>query len=83
MALLGPVLVFSAPEGAADHVARVVVPGPGDADDQVPDFGQGEPYQLVGAWMWAPFLERMMLRKAWANMERVMCRYQPVYWRTW
>ncbi len=83
MALLGPMLVLSAPERAADHVSGVVMPGPGDAADQAPDFGQGKPYQLLGTWMWAPFLERITLRNAWANMERVMCRYQPVYWRTW
>ena len=82
VAVLGAVLVFSAPEGAADHVSGVVVPVPGDAGDQVPDFGQGKSYQLLGAWIWAPFFERMTLRKAWANMERVMCRYQPVYCRT-
>lgn len=28
--------------------------------------------------MWGPFFERMTLRKAWANMESVMCRYQPL-----
>lgn len=60
-----------------------MVAGPGDEDDKAPDFGKGQSYQLLGAWMWAPFFERMTLRKAWANMERVMCRYQPVYWRTW
>lgn len=65
-----------------DDVVWVWFPMPDDASDEVPDFGQWEPYQLLGAWVRAPFLERMTLRNAWANMERVMCRYQPVYCRT-
>lgn len=35
------------------------------------------------AWMWPPHFERITLRKAWANMERMMCRYQPLYWHMW
>lgn len=53
------------------------------ADEQPPDFGQREPDQVPVSCGSAPFLERITVRKAWANMEGVMCRYQPVYWRTW
>ena len=28
-----------------------------------------------------PLFERMTLRNAWANVERVICRYQPPYCR--
>ena len=66
-----------------DDVVWVGLPVPGDSGDEVPDFGQRQSYHLPEAWVWAPLLERMTLRNAWANMERVMCRYQPVYWCTW
>ena len=38
--LLGAVLVFSSPEGAADHVVWIMVSGPCDPCDEVSDFRQ-------------------------------------------
>ena len=38
--LLGAVLVFTSPEGAADHVVWIMVSGPCDPCGEVSDFGQ-------------------------------------------
>jgi hypothetical protein len=83
VALLDAVLVSPSPDRPAYHVAGIRFPVPDDEGDKAPNFGRGEPYQAPSPRMQAPFLERIMLRNAWANMERMMCRYQPVYCRTW
>ncbi len=79
----GIVLMLSAPACTLEDVSGVRDGGPGGAGDEAPDFGQGERYELWLAVSGAPSLALMAVRKAWASMERGMCRYQPVYWRTW
>src|SRR6266516_2156482 len=57
--------------------------GPDQVGQQSPDFGDGERDEVTAARFRVPFFDRVTVRKAWASMDRVMCRYQPVYWRTW
>lgn len=83
MVLAGVRLMFSAPLRSFEDVPRVGEAGPGEAGDEVPDFGQGERYEAFRSGSGAPFLALTVVRKAWASMDRVMWRYQPVYWRTW
>jgi len=80
---LGVLLVSSAPAGAVQHVAGIGETGPCEVGDEVPDLGQGERYEVLVPGPGAPFLALTAVRKAWASIDRVMCRYQPVYWRTW
>ena len=80
VALLCAVLVSSPPGGAVQGVIRVRWDGPEESDEESSDLGDGQGDQpAVGV----PFFDRVTVRKAWANIDRVMCRYQPVYWRTW
>lgn len=30
-----------------------------------------------------PLFYRITVKNACANIDKVICRYQPVYWRTW
>lgn len=79
----GGLLVFSAPVGALEYVFRTGRLGPDQVGEQVPDFRQGEGYELAVGRERAPFFDRVTVRNAWASIDRVMCRYQPVYCRTW
>ena len=85
--LSGAVLVSSAPGGAVQGVGGFGDAGPDQSGDQVSDFGQGERDQPViasaGGGSCAPLLDRVTVRKAWASIDRVMCRYQPVHCLTW
>jgi hypothetical protein len=85
--LSGAVLVSSAPGGAVQGVGGFGDAGPDQSGDQVSDFGQGERDQPViasaGGGSCAPFFDRVTVRKAWASIDRVMCRYQPVHCLTW
>lgn len=47
------------------------------------DLGQAQSDEVAVVWMLAPFFDRVMVRNACASIERVVCRYQPVYCRTW
>lgn len=81
--LLGPVLVFAAPPGSLqDHLGRRRS-GPDQQDEQVPDLGQAQRDELATASGVAPLFAaaraRVTVRKAWASIAKVMCRYHPVY----
>ena len=85
--LSGAVLVSSSPGGAVQGVPGFGNGRPDQSGDQVPDLGQGERDQPVIAsgvgGSCAPFFDRVTVRKAWASIDRVMCRYQPVHCLTW
>ena len=84
--MLGAVLVFAAPAGTLQHDPGLRWCGPDQQDEQVPNLGQTERDQLDSAGvapLFAAARARVAVRKAWASMARVMCRYHPVYWRTW
>ena len=76
-------LVSSSPVRAGQNVFGVERLGEDQADETVSDLGQAQGNEGAVAWMKAPFFDRVTVRKAWASIERVMCRYQPVYCRTW
>ena len=48
-------------------------------DEEASDLGQAQGDEVAVAWMKAPFLDRVTVRKAWASIQRVIGRYQPVY----
>ena len=84
--LPGAVLVFTAPAGTVQDDLRLRWCGPDQQDEQVPDLGQAQPDELAVASGVAPLFAaraRVTVRKAWASIAKVMCRYHPVYWRTW
>lgn len=82
MVSLGGLLVSSAPVGTLQCVFRTGELCPDEAGEQSSDFGQCQGYEFAIARVLAPFFDRVTVRKAWASMDRVICRYQPVYWRT-
>ena len=51
--------------------------------DEVSDLGQAQLDEVSVFVSSSPLFDRVTVRKAWASMESVMCRYQPVYCRTW
>ena len=57
--------------------------GPDEVEHEAPDFWDGQGDEVTVRPGAEPPFERVMVRKAWASMDSVMCRYQPVYWRTW
>ena len=84
--LLGAVLVFAAPARTLQHDPGLRWCGPDQQHEQVPDLGQAQRDQLAAAVMaplFAAARARVTARKAWASIAKVMCRYHPVYWRTW
>ena len=85
--LSGAVLVSSSPDGSVQGAVGFGNAGPDQSGDQVPDFGEGERDQPVIAsgvgGSFAPFFDWVTVRKAWASIDRVMCRYQPVHCLTW
>ena len=84
--LPGAVLVFTAPAGTVQDDLRLRWCGPDQQDEQVPDLGQAQRDQFTTAGaapLFAAARARVTVRKAWASIARVMCRYHPVYWRTW
>ncbi len=90
VALFGAVLVSSSPGGAVQGASGFGNVCPDQCGDQVSDFGEGQRDQLVVAGgvggvggSLAPFFDRVTVRKAWASIDRVMCRYQPVHCLTW
>jgi hypothetical protein len=87
VALFGAVLVSSSPGGAVQGASGFGNVCPDQCGDQVSDFGEGQCDQLVVAGgvggSLALFFDRVTVRKAWASIDRVMCRYQPVHALTW
>ena len=80
--LLGAVLVFAAPPRTLQHNLRLRWLGPDQQDEQVPDLGQAQPDELAVASGVAPLFAaraRVTVRKAWASIAKVTCRYHPVY----
>jgi hypothetical protein len=63
------------PTVTASGRAWVWEAGPGEAGDEVPDFGQGERYEAFRPGSGAPFLALTVVRKAWASMDRVMWEF--------
>ena len=53
--------------------------GEDQAGEEVSDLGHAQGDEVAVSWMVAPFFDRVTVRKACASIERVMCRYQPVY----
>ena len=54
--------------------------GEDQVDEEVSDLEQAQGDEVTACWMLAPFFfDRVTVRKACASIERVMCRYQPVY----
>lgn len=74
----GAGLVSASPSGPGQDVVWVVVAGPDEAGEQASEFGDGEWDQLAGRVWHPPFaaLVRVTVRKAWASIASVMCRYQ-------
>ncbi len=80
--LLGAVLVFAAPAGSLQHGLRGGRCGPDQQHEQVPDLGQAQRDQLATGGvppLFAAARARVTVRKAWASIAKVMCRYHPVY----
>ena len=79
----GAVLVFAAPMGSLQHDLRCRWCGPDQQHEQVPDLGQAQRNELVAAPgvtpLFAAARARVTVRKAWASIAKVMCRYHPVY----
>ena len=69
----------TAPVRAGQNMFRVERLGEDQADEEVSDLGQAQGDEVAVAWMKAPFFDRVTVRKACASIERVICRYQPVY----
>lgn len=82
VALSSSVLVAAAPLGSAEDVVWVGCFGPDQVDQQSPDFRDAQGDEVTSGWISAPFFDRVTVRNAWASIDRVMCRYQPVYCRT-
>lgn len=78
--MFGALLMASPPGGAVQGVLRVRRVGPQEPDEEPSDLGDGQGDQLA---VGSPFFDRVTVRKACANMDSVMCLYQPVHWRTW
>lgn len=79
MASSGACLVSPAPAGPGQYVVVAVGVVPDEAGEQAADFGDGERDQLAGRCRCPPFAPaaaRVTVRKAWASIARVMCRYQ-------
>ena len=81
--LPGGVLVSSSPVGALQDVSGLDGLVEDERGDEVPDLGQAHCDEAVVDVASRPLFARVTVRKAWASMERVMCRCQPVYCRTW
>jgi len=76
-------LMSSSPVRAFDDVLGAARRCEDEAYEQVAYLGQTQGDEGAVAFGLVLFFERVTVRNAWASMERVMCRYQPVYWRTW
>ena len=83
----GAMLVFAAPAGTVQDDLWFWWCGPDQQDEQVPDFGQAQGDELAVSAGVAPLFAaarvRVTVRKTWASIAKVLCRYHPVYWRTW
>ncbi|SNS00208.1 hypothetical protein SAMN06265360_1702, partial [Haloechinothrix alba] len=82
----GALLVSAAPFRAGEGVVGLGYACPDELDQQAADFGQCQGDELaVADWVvdgMPPFFDRVTVRKAWASMDRVMWRYQPLHCRT-
>ena len=84
VALSGSVLMAAAPAGACEDVAGIGLIRPDQVAEQPSDLGHAQCDQLaVVAGFSGPLFDRVTVRKVCASIERVMCRYQPAYCRTW
>ena len=83
VALTGSALVTPAPFRSTEDVVWIGYFGPDQVDQQPPDFRDAQGDEVTSGRISAPFFDRVTVRKAWASIDRVMCRYQPVYCRTW
>lgn len=73
----GGVLVSSSPARAVQDVLGAGGLGPDEGDDEVADLGQARRDHLAACSWSSPLSDRVTVRKAWASMERVMCRSGP------
>jgi len=72
-------LVSATPVGPVQDRGSVWWLVPDEVGEQASDFGDGERDQLLdrpGSPLFPAALAVVMVRKAWASMARVMCRYQ-------
>ncbi len=56
---------------------------PDQVDEESPDFGESQGDEVSAGGILGPLFDRVTVRNAWASMDRVICRYQPVYHLTW